>query len=71
MAEALFWTMRAELPHLLPGFGVRRRPKFAFRFKRMIHVVDATRIQLVARCLDWAKCKGAVEKCGEWRSTIY
>ena len=65
MAEALFWTMRAELPHLLPGFGVRRRPKFAFRFKRLIHVVDSTTIQLVARCLDWAKHRRrkAAAKC--------
>jgi hypothetical protein len=47
MAEALFWTMLEQLQQLHPGFGARRRPKFAFRFKRLIHVVDSTTIQLV------------------------
>ena len=65
MAEALFWTMLEQLQQLHPGFGARRRPKFAFRFKRMIHVVDSTTIQLVARCLDWAKHRRrkAAAKC--------
>jgi len=65
MAEALFWTMLEQLQPLHPGFGARRRPKFAFRFKRMIHVVDSTTIQLVARCLDWAKHRRrkAAAKC--------
>jgi len=65
MAEALFWTMLAQLQQLHPGFGARRRPKFAFRFKRLIHVVDSTTIQLVARCLDWAKHRRrkAAAKC--------
>ena len=30
-------------------------PESAFRFKRAIHFVDATTIQLIARCMDWAK----------------
>src|SRR5215472_14605078 len=55
LAEALFWQMLEELRHLAPAFGGGRRPRFAFRFKRMIHVVDSTTIQLVARCMDWAK----------------
>jgi hypothetical protein len=65
MAEALFWTMLEHLQRLHPGFGARRRPKFAFRFKRLIHVVDSTTIQLVARCLDWAKHRRrkAAAKC--------
>ena len=63
MAEALFWTMLEHLPQLQPGFGARRRPKFAFRFKRMIHVVDSTTIQLVARCLDWAKHRRRKVSC--------
>ena len=65
MAEALFWTMLEQLQQLHPGFGARRRPKFAFRFKRLIHVVDSTTIQLVARCLDWAKHRRrkAAAKC--------
>ena len=49
------WQMLAELQRLAPAFGGDRRPRFAFRFKRMIHVVYRTTIQLVARCMDWAK----------------
>jgi hypothetical protein len=65
MAEALFWNMLEHLQQLHPGFGARRRPKFAFRFKRLIHVVDSTTIQLVARCMDWAKHRRrkAAAKC--------
>ena len=65
MAEALFWQMLEHLQQLHPGFGARRRPKFAFRFKRLIHVVDSTTIQLVARSLDWAKHRRrkAAAKC--------
>lgn len=65
MAQALFWQMLDHLQELHPGFGARRRPRFAFRFKRLIHVVDSTTIQLVARCLDWAKHRRrkAAAKC--------
>jgi hypothetical protein len=65
MAEALFWTMSEQLQQLHPGFGARRRPKFAFRFKRLIHVVDSTTIQLMARCMDWARHRRrkAAAKC--------
>jgi len=65
MAEALFWTMLEQLQQLHPGFGARRRPRFAFRFKRLIHVVDSTTIQLVAQCMDWAKHRRrkAAAKC--------
>jgi hypothetical protein len=65
MAEALFWTMLAHLQQLHPGFGARRRPKLAFRFKRLIHIVDSTTIQLVANSLDWARHRRrkAAAKC--------
>lgn len=65
MAETLFWTMLEHLQQLHPGFGAGHRPKFAFRFKRLIHVVDSTTIQLVARCMDWAKHRRrkAAAKC--------
>ena len=65
MAEALFGKMREELQRLAPRFGGGRRPRFAFRFKRMIHVVDSTTIQLGTRCLDWAKHRRrkAAAKC--------
>lgn len=65
LAQQLFWAMLEHLQTLQPGFGGRRRPKFAFRFKRLIHVVDSTTIALVARCLDWAKHRRrkAAAKC--------
>jgi len=65
MAQDLFWAVLGHLPQAHPGFGARRRPKFTFRFKRAIHLVDATTIQLIARCLDWAKHRRrkAAAKC--------
>ncbi len=65
MAEKLFWQMLEHLQGLSPGFGRGRRPRFAFRFKRMIHLVDSTTIQLVAKCMDWAKHRRrkAAAKC--------
>ena len=65
LAEQLFWQVLEHLQQVHPGFGARRRPRFAFRFKRLIHVVDSTTIQLVARCMDWAKHRRrkAAAKC--------
>jgi hypothetical protein len=65
MAERLFWRMLEHLQGLCPRFGGGQRRKFAFRFKRMIHLVDSTTIQLVANCLDWAKHRRrkAAAKC--------
>ena len=65
MAQDLFWAVLGHLQADHPGFGGRRRPKFAFRFKRAIHLVDATTIQLIARCMDWAKHRRrkAAAKC--------
>ncbi|MEI8288165.1 MAG: IS4 family transposase [Verrucomicrobiota bacterium] len=65
MAEQLFWAVLAHLQTLQPAFGGNRRPKFAFRFKRLIHVVDSTTIQLMARSLHWAKHRRrkAAAKC--------
>jgi len=65
MAQDLFYAVLGHLEKLHPGFGRERRPRFAFRFKRVIHLVDATIIQLVARCLDWAKHRRrkAAAKC--------
>ncbi len=65
MAEALFWKILEHLQMIAPRFGRGRRPRFAFRFRRMIHVVDATTIQLVACCMDWAKHRRrkAAAKC--------
>ena len=65
LAENLFWQMLQHLESLSPGFSGQRRPRFAFRFKRMIHLVDSTTIQLVANCMDWAKHRRrkAAAKC--------
>jgi len=65
MAEQLFWAVLGHLQTLQPTVGGNRRPKFAFRFKRLIHVVDLTTIQLMARSLDWAKHRRrkAAAKC--------
>ena len=66
MAEKLFWQVLAHLQTVQPAFGTGRRFRgLTGRFKRVIHVVDSTTIQLVASCLDWAKhrrCKAAA-KC--------
>jgi hypothetical protein len=65
MAESLFWQTLEHLQSLCPSFGRGQRPRFAFRFKRLIHVVDSTTIQLIARCMDWAKHRRrkAAAKC--------
>jgi hypothetical protein len=65
MAEKLFWQTLEHLQSVCPGFGSGRRKRFAFRFKRMIHVVDSTTLQLVANCVDWAKHRRrkAAAKC--------
>jgi len=55
MAEELFWSVLQHLTHNNPRFGGRTFGGFPRRFKRVINVVDATTIQLVANCIDWAK----------------
>ena len=54
-----------HLQSIVPGFGRGGRSRFAFRFKRVIHLVDSTTIALIARCLDWAKHRRrkAAAKC--------
>ena len=55
MAEALFWAVFSHLKDR-HDFGEGKRYKgTAKRFKRLIHVVDSTTIQLVSKCLDWAR----------------
>lgn len=65
MAEKLFWQVLEHLQKLSPGFACGRRRRFAFRFKRVIHLVDSTTLQLVANCMDWAKHRRrkAAAKC--------
>src|SRR2546425_4229617 len=66
MAEQLFWAVFEHLGNLSPRFVSGKAGKrFARRFKRTIHVVDSTTIQLIASCMDWAKHRRrkAAAKC--------
>ena len=66
MAEQLFWRVLAHLQSVQPAFGAGRRFRgLTGRFRRAIHVVDSTTIQLVASCLDWARHRRrkAAAKC--------
>ncbi len=55
MAEDLFWSVLEHLSRQCPRFGGRTYKGMPRRFKRMIHVVDASTIQLIANCMDWAR----------------
>jgi hypothetical protein len=66
LAERIFWSVLGHLQTLQPGFARGNRGKgVARRFRRVIHVVDSTTIQLVASCMDWAKHRRrkAAAKC--------
>lgn len=66
MAEKLFWQVLDHLQQLQPRFATGPRGRgLARRFRRVIHVVDSTTIQLVASCIDWAKHRRrkAAAKC--------
>src|SRR6059036_826206 len=66
MAEKLFWAVYEHLGNLSPRFVSGKGAKrFARKFKRTIHVVDSTTIQLIASCMDWAKHRRrkAAAKC--------
>jgi len=66
MAESLYWLMLEHLMKQDSGFakGPGRRG-YVKRFKRTIHVLDSTTIQLVANCMDWAqhRRRKAAAKC--------
>jgi hypothetical protein len=65
-AEQLYWAVVSFLEESQPGFAqFHPRRNYAYRFKRPIHLVDATVIQLVANCMDWAKhrARKAAAKC--------
>jgi len=66
LAEKVFWAVLAHLQKQSPGFGqARSGRRLAARFRATIHVIDATTIQLIASCLDWAKHRRrkAAAKC--------
>jgi hypothetical protein len=54
MAEALFWAVVSHLQNSFPAFHRGTNPRHAARFRRSIHIIDATVVQLVASCVDWA-----------------
>lgn len=66
LAEKLFWSVLGHLQTLSPGFAHGRRGRgVTHRFRKTIHLVDSTTIELVARCMDWAKHRRrkAAAKC--------
>ncbi len=66
MAEKLFWSVFEHLGQLSPRFiSGRAGKRFARKFKRTIHLVDSTTIQLISSCLDWARHRRrkAAAKC--------
>jgi hypothetical protein len=65
LAQELLWKVLEHLQTLSPGFGSGKHRGCLHRFKRHIHVVDATVIELVANSLDWAKHRRrkAAAKC--------
>jgi len=66
MAEKLFWAVFGHLGNLSPRFlSGRAGKRFARKFKRTIHLVDSTTIQLIASCMDWARHRRrkAAAKC--------
>ena len=66
MAEKLFWGVLQHLRAVQPRFGTGcGRKGLAYRFRRVIHVVDSTTIQLIASCMSWAKHRRrkAAAKC--------
>ena len=66
MGEALFWEMLKHLQSISPKFGLGHgHSGMPRRFKRMIHIVDSTTIQLIMNCMDWAKHRRrkAAAKC--------
>ena len=57
LAEELFWAVLGDIKEKYPQFisGGRHYPGLPWRFRRAIHVVDSTTIQLIAKCMNWAK----------------
>jgi len=54
MAEALFWAVLGHLQYTFPTFQRGAAPRLARRFRRSIHIIDSTVIELVSSCVDWA-----------------
>lgn len=54
MGEALFWAVSDHLQKSFPAFHRGANPRLVHRFRRSIHAVDATVVELIASCVDWA-----------------
>ena len=52
-AEQMFWQVLKYLQGLKPGFA-RSRGRPLWRFKRAIHAVDSSTIELIMSCFNWA-----------------
>jgi len=65
MAEQLFWQTLEHLKGCSAIFAGRPGRRLAGRFRRTIHVVDSTTVQLIASCMEWAKHRRrkAAAKC--------
>jgi hypothetical protein len=65
LAEQLFWSVLERLQQDFPAFARGPQPVLARRFRRAIHLVDATVIPLVISCMSWAKHRRrkAAAKC--------
>lgn len=55
LAEQLFWSVLEHVSRLQPGFVGGKRQGVLRRFRRTVHAVDSTVIELVANCMSWAK----------------
>jgi hypothetical protein len=56
LGEQFFWAVHEHLGRQSPQFmGGRAGKRQARRFRRTVHVVDSTTIELIASCMDWAK----------------
>jgi hypothetical protein len=65
LAESLFWQTLEHLQSCCATFAGKHARRVAGRFRRAIHVVDSTTLQLIASCMDWAKHRRrkAAAKC--------
>jgi len=66
LAEELFWAVLGHLQALSPGFAHGRRGRdVTHHFRKAIHIVNSTTIELVASCMDGAKHRRrkAAAKC--------
>ena len=64
MGEALFWEMLKHLQSISPKFGLGHgHSGIPRRFKRMIHIVDSTTIQLIMNCMNCMNCMDGAKHC--------